>query len=108
LASTVNVYGIPADNPTTLIVVELDVPVKLPGEEEAVYPVAPVTVEQVTVAVVEEEEDTLTMEGTAIVVKMKGVCEELRLVQTVPALGKVLGAPVRILLALVLFQAPFE
>ena len=40
-----------------------DVPVTPPGEEVAVYPLAPVTASQVTVAVVEEVADALTLIG---------------------------------------------
>ena len=66
------------------------VPVKLPGEEVAVYEVAPGTAAvSVTVAEVEVVEETLEITGVArlVPVRTKEVFEELILVQTVPEPG---------------------
>ena len=66
------------------------VPVKLPGEEVAVYDVAPGTAAlSVTVAEVEVVEETLEITGVArlVPVRTKGVFEVLTLVQTVPEPG---------------------
>jgi hypothetical protein len=90
VATTVNVYVVPGVNPLTVMgMVEdcaVDVPVKLPGVEVAVYKVAPYTSSTVTVADVEDVEETLDIVGVARV-NMKGVSEELILVQIEPTPG---------------------
>ena len=108
VATTVNLYVVPCDNPFTVIVVDPDVPVSPPGLEVAVYELASGTdAPRTTLAEVEVGEETLKMTGVArvIPVKTKGVPEPT-LVQTVPEPGYVVGSPVRTELATMSFQVP--
>ena len=116
VATTVNVYVVPAVKPFTVIWIGVDgsvgaakVPVNPSGEEVAVYEVAPNTAAvSVTVAEVDAMEETLEITGVArlVPVRTKGVFEVLTLVQTVPEPGYVVGSPVRIPLAAELIQEP--
>ena len=90
VATTVNVYVVPYDNPFTVIVVDPDVPVSPPGLEVAVYELASGTdALRTTSAEAEDVAVALEMTGVArlIPVRTKGVFEVLTLVQTVPEPG---------------------
>ena len=111
VATTVNVYVVSEVRLFTVIVVVADVPVSPPGEEVAVYEVAPATgALRTTLAEVEDTEEAFEMTGVAgtVQVRMKGV-PALVLVQTVPGPGMVVGYPVRALgaVAAVSLHVPF-